>query len=193
MIRSTAAIAAVLLLAACKPAPQPSQDTNAGTSAASAPSAPATPAIAPLTPEGWGAIRVGMREPDAVKTIPALKTTAAAHDEDWLACHQLQVDGQPDMYVMIEEEELTRVTVRGANTLKTDKGLGLGATEAQVIAAYGPELKVLPHKYEAAPAHYLTAFDAKTQRGVRYETNNRGLVTAIHVGAGSIELVEGCA
>lgn len=181
---------AALLGGGCKPAAGPELAKTPPPIAVEAPK-PTAPAVAPLTAEGWGLIKVGSREPDAMKT-GVLIGTAPPHDEDWIACHELKVTGQPDLYVMVEEEELTRLTITGASKLLTDKGLGLGATADQVKAAYGRAIKVAPHKYEAAPAGYLTAWDAKTERGVRYETNDKGLVSAIHVGAGSIELVEGC-
>lgn len=194
MIRFAAVAMGVLLLAACKPAEPKQVIENPTPQAVVAPIAvePILPGPLALTPQGWGAIQIGMREPEALKRVPGLKGDPPPHDEDWIACHQLRVDGQPDLYVMVEEEDLTRVTISGASKLKTDKGLGIGATEAEVKAAYGESLKVEPHKYEGPAAKYLTSWNPAMQRGVRYETNDKGVVTAIHAGMGSIELVEGC-
>ena len=57
---------------------------------------------------------------------------------------------------------------------------------------YGRVLEVTPHKYADAPAHYLTYWATPAKRGVRYETDEKGVVTIVHVGGPSIEYVEGC-
>ena len=105
------------------------------------------------------------------------------------------------LMVMLEKGVLTRITLMREATVKTDLGLGLGATAAQVKAA-APGGVVSPHKYEAAPAEYVTVWSPPRQddyvqdpaaRGVRYEIAADGKVAQIHAGGPSIQYVEGCA
>lgn len=86
--------------------------------------------------------------------------------------------------------------------MKTDRGLGPGDTAAEVKAAYGDAAVASPHKYEEAPAEYLTVWATGAEdepyvrspdaRGVRYEVDGSGTVDLIHAGGPSIQYVEGC-
>ena len=68
----------------------------------------------------------------------------------------------------------------------------MGDTEAKVRRLYGRELRIEPHAYDGAPAHYLTYWTRDGGRGVRFETNAKSIVQAIHAGDRSVELIEGC-
>jgi hypothetical protein len=108
------------------------------------------------------------------------------------------------MLVMIEEGRLTRISLIDESSVKTDRGLGLGAGAAAVRSVYGPALRAEPHKYEGAPAEYLVVW-AKgapsddrsevpaTSRGIVYEVGGKGAVQGIRAGGPSIQYVEGCA
>lgn len=74
------------------------------------------------------------------------------------------------------------------------EGIGAGASEAQVRAAF-PGFREEPHKYEDAPATYLTAPGADTGGpALRFEIGQDGKVAAIHVGTmPELGYVEGCA
>jgi hypothetical protein len=71
-----------------------------------------------------------------------------------------------------------------------------------VKAGYGDSAKVTPHKYEAAPAEYITVWDGgvrsepyvqdEAARGLVYEIDGSGNVAAIRAGGPSIQYVEGC-
>jgi hypothetical protein len=93
---------------------------------------------------------------------------------------------------MAQEGRITRISLVRPGPVRTDKGLGVGSTADQVRAAYGAAVRAEPHKYVEAPAQNLTIWTRPGQRGVRYETDAKGLVTAVHAGDRSIELVEGC-
>jgi hypothetical protein len=182
----------VLILAGCKPAtPHPAAVPEPAPQAATPPPA-AEPAVLPLTPEGWGSLKVGASEKDVRAALAPFEVEGDPTDESYKDCHHINSKVHPGLAAMIQDGRLTRLSLWSKSDVKTDKALGVGATEAQVKAAYGSAIKVTPHHYEGPLAHYLTAFDPKTQRGVRYETNDKGIVTTIHAGDGSIELVEGC-
>ncbi len=103
---------------------------------------------------------------------------------------------------MLEADKLTRITIGELSTVKTDRGLGLGDTPDAVKTAYGADAKATPHKYQEAPAEYITWWTAPRAepyvqdadaRGFVYEIDGAGKVGAIHAGGPSIQYVEGCA
>ncbi len=149
--------------------------------------AAATPA---LTPDGLGALRIGMRERDAAKA----GTIRIAKDDgvDTFECRIDKVIGQPGVYAMAERGVITMIGVREPSHLQTDRGLGLGSREAEVRRAYGSALKVATAAYLEEPAHDLTFWAPGGRRGILYETNEHGRVTWIRAGSRSIELIEGC-
>lgn len=170
---------AALTLTACNPASEP----------AATPSAPATE---PLTAEGWGALKIGMTETQAAAAVPGgfkPETTTGAPEE----CRMRPLVSQPDVWVMLEKSVVTRITAHQKAPLLTDKGLGLGATTEQVMAAYPPAaITQLPHKYAPPPARDLYVWTIPGEKGVRYEVGPDNTVTEIHVGGPSIRYVEAC-
>ncbi|WP_372786123.1 hypothetical protein [Phenylobacterium sp.] len=144
---------------------------------------------APLTAEGWGKLRIGMRERDAVRLfhLKVSRNDGVSSDE----CREDAWPGHPGIWVMAQQGRVTRISVT-ADGPRTDKHVGVGSREADIARAYGPALIVSEHSYEEAPAHYLTAWAVKGRRGVRFETDRLGKVTAFHVGDRSIEDIEGC-
>lgn len=78
--------------------------------------------------------------------------------------------------------------------VRTAQGISLGSTREDVHAAFGnAELVEEEHEYLGADARYITWWtDAAKSRGIRFEFNEDGVVTAIHAGNEAITLVEGC-
>jgi hypothetical protein len=78
--------------------------------------------------------------------------------------------------------------------VKLAEGMGVGATEAEVRAAF-PGFREEPHKYVEPPAKYLTAPDAeKGAPALRFEIGAGRKVSLIHVGIMPVlGYVEGCA
>ena len=158
--------------------------------AALAAGAPATPP--PLTPEGWGELRIGMSEAEAVRKF---RLNVPSNDDgvSSVACRELTFPkGGPGLVAMAENGRITRISIFGDSRMRTDGGFGLGAREADIRRAYGRNLRVETHKYDEEPAHYLTAWTVPGKRGVRFETDQKGVVTTIHAGSRSIEYIEGC-
>ena len=155
--------------------------------AAGAPAAPL-----PLTPDGWGELRIGMSEAEAVRKF-RLNVPSADDGVSSEACRELTFpEGGPDIGVMAEKGRISRISIFRGGAMLTDRGFHLGSTEAEVRKSYGRNLRVETHKYDEEPAHYLTAWTVPGKRGVRFETDQKGVVTTIHAGSRSIEYIEGC-
>jgi hypothetical protein len=204
----------MLLLAGCGGEPENDAASvdlaPSGNRAAEAPaSAPEAKAPAPeaavLTAEGFGPLRIGMSRAEVVKALGEDSDPEAVGGPDPESCDQFRPERAPEgMLVMIEAGRLTSVSLIDESKVRTDRGLGLGATGAEVRAAYGKALHEGPHKYEEAPAEYLTIWakdgprgdsyqTPATARGIRYEVGGKGKVQSIHAGGPSIQYVEGCA
>jgi hypothetical protein len=149
-------------------------------------------ASAPLTPNGWGKLRIGMRERDAVRLFHMRVPRGPGPRIDSFECRQDEVPSQEGLYVMAQRGIVTRITIAAPNQLVTDRRLGIGSTEAEVKRAYGKALKITTTPYEEEPAHQMIFWSVPGKRGVRYDTNVAGSVEAIYVGDSSIELIEGC-
>lgn len=153
---------------------------------AHAPRPPATPA---LTAIGWGALRVGMTELEA-KALGFEVSPDVRYDPE--GCHFIVSATQPGILAMVELGYVTRLDLAANSTIRTDRRIGLGSTEAQVVAAYGPDLVVQTHDTLREPAHILTWWTVPGKAGIRFETDEKGLVRAIQSGSDSIAYVEGC-
>jgi hypothetical protein len=195
-----APLALVIALAAC------SQETQV------TPTAPVDtppPATAPvdanaLTANGWGPLRIGMTRAEVETALGPDANPNAVGGADPQACDQFRPQRAPEnMLLMLEQGVLTRISLTRTSTLKTDRGLGIGDTAAAIKAAYGAAALTEPHKYQAAPSEYITAWSVgaptaaqpyvqdPSARGIRYEVGDQGTVTAVHAGGPSIQLVEG--
>lgn len=144
-----------------------------------------------LTPDGWGALRIGMGEREAVRRF-GLRNVDPEGEVTGPECRQYHVPSRPQLDVMTEDGRVTRISLYRKGAIRTDRGLAVGSTEAEVRKAYGAALTTEPHHYEEAPARYLTWRPAAGKPGIRFETDARRRVTAIHAGGASIAYVEGC-
>lgn len=189
-------VALALLASACGPPEAGNPPVASVKPAESNPASQAAPAPTRAGPvisqDGFGPLKVGMTVAEAAQALGAPLEPAYEGEEE--TCRHYGSAAAPkDVIFMFQDGRLTRVTAHLQSPAKTDKGLGLGAREADVRAAYGPALTIEPHHYVGEPAHYLTAWADGRTRGVRYETDAEGAVTEIHGGDESIRLVEGCA
>lgn len=185
------AAGALLILSACGPREEVSQAPNE-VAATIAPTPPPDPAPA-LTAEGWGPIRTGMSHEAAIAALGgAVHTDASARGPDWDACHMIQPQSPEGVWIMVEQDRVTRVSLEDG-PVATDKGIKVGDPESKVREAYPAGLGEAPHKYRAAPAKYLTWYARPGEAGIRYSIGEDGRVHAIAGGARSIEYVEGCA
>ena len=196
-MRLLATTALALVLAACNPAPPPAETTDA-------PIATEAPVDAnAITSNGWGPLRVGMTRAEVTAAVGAGNPNAVG-GADPQACDLFHPTNAPNgMLVMIQQDVLTSIILRNNTELRTDRGFGVGDASAAVKAAYGADAASEPHKYvdgaeyitswtTGAPANPTTFVEDPAARGIRYETDAQGVVTAVHAGGPSIQNVEGC-
>jgi len=189
MIRTVLAVGLVAV-AACS---QPGAATGSEPATAPPPASAPTPAAPVLTPKGLGPLTIGMTDAEARAAVGAANIEGDTGTELSESCTEIKLKGAwPGVYLMIEDGKLSRISASDASTFKTDKGIGVGATPAQVMAAY-PDARSEPHKYqESPPAAYLTVWTVPDKEGTVFEVNDKGVVDSIHVGGPSIQYVEGC-
>jgi hypothetical protein len=151
-----------------------------------------------LTADGWGPLRIGMTRAQVVAAAGPDANPKAVGGPDPASCEQFRPATAPQgLLVMIERDTLTRISVSRNSALSTDAGFVVGDSAAAVLRHYGARALVTPHKYQAAPAEYLTIwtrgpFPASSARGIVYEIGGDGRIMHIHVGGPSIQYVEGC-
>ena len=200
---------AALALAGCGGAESGGRENAAAPAERVSAPAPARAAAAPaplvLTAEGFGPLRIGMSRAEVVEALGEDSEPDSVGGPEPERCDEFRPARAPEgLLVMIEDERLTSIALVDEAKVLTDRGLGLGATAASVRSAYGQALRAGPHKYEGAPAEYLTAWTMNAPkgdeysndpaaRGIRYEIGGKGRVQAIHAGGPSLQYVEGCA
>lgn len=193
--------AAAWSLAACSGAATDESGATATQSAAAttddraladAAAAPATPAATPtasggvLALEGLGDLVIG--EP-----VPAGSSFAERGAQIGDTCRTVSSPQFPGVYAITEGKggPVRRITVGGRSTVKLAEGIGVGATEQEVRAAF-PGFRSTPHKYFSAPGRYLTQPGSDPR--LRFEIGTDAKVSLIHAGLmPELGYVEGCA
>jgi hypothetical protein len=112
-------------------------------------------------------------------------------------CDEFRPSRAPDgLLVMIRNGRLSRISITGRPRIVTSEGIAVGDSVAAVHQAYGSEVVSSPHAFYAAPAEYLTVWQApppsSSARGIVYEITGPGRVVRILAGDESIEYREGC-
>ncbi|SAI41345.1 Uncharacterised protein [Bordetella ansorpii] len=164
--------------------------STAGQAAAPAPAAASsTPAASAkvIGLEGLGDLRIGQPVPKGTSWAERGAQTGAE-------CRTVSSPAYPGVYGMVVDGKVQRITVGKRSDVKLAEGIGTGATEKEVnqwFAGFRSE----PHKYESAPAKYLTAPNAPNgSSALRFEIGQDGKVSFIHVGTMPVlAYVEGCA
>lgn len=194
-----------LALAACSQAPhgQTDADIAAAESAAAtddgaltaAPGAPAAATGTPAPPAGGGKVLAleGLGDLKVGEPVPKGSSFAERGAQNGAECRIVRSADYPGVYAITQGEggPVRRITVGGRSDVKLAEGIGVGASEAAVRAAY-PGLNASPHKYVGAPAKYLTQPGGDSR--LRFEIGENGRVSLIHAGLmPQLGYVEGCA
>lgn len=188
-----AASVLAVALAACssEPAKAPEQPGETATASAVPPGTPsaANPASADgkvLSLEGLGDLRIG-------QAVPAGSSWAERGAQESDACRTITSPDYPGVHAIVEQGKVRRITLGQGSEVTLIEGIRVGSREADVqkwFAGFREE----PHKYEAAPAKYLTAPNAKSgDPALRFEIGQDGKVKLIHIGTMPVlGYVEGC-
>ena len=187
------AVASALVLAACSQADDARNDTEIAATASAAATndnramgAPPEANSKRLALEGLGDLVVGEPAPNGSSFA---ERGAQIGDE----CRTISSPAYPGVYAITAGEggPVRRITVGERSEVTLVEGIGVGATEQDVLAAF-PGFRAAPHKYSAAPAKYLT--QPGNDPRLRFEIGEAGRVSLIHVGLmPELGYVEGCA
>ena len=140
-----------------------------------------------LTLDGLGALRIGEPVPEG----SGWAERGAQISEE---CRTVTAPDVPGVYAIVEDGRVRRITLGERSDIKLAEGIGVGASEADVRAAF-PGVRETPHKYVDAPGKYLTAPNAESgDPALRFEIGADGRVSLIHAGTMPVlGYVEGCA
>jgi hypothetical protein len=95
--------------------------------------------------------------------------------------------------VMIAADRVVRFDVIEGSTVKTEAGIGIGATEAEVKRTYGDRVTTEPHEYQEL-GHYLVVRDpARSNLLLLFETDGTRVTTFRSGERNAVEAPEGCA
>ena len=159
---------------------------DAGDPTPTAPAATPTADGRVLALEGLGDLAVG----EPVPRGSGFAERGAQIDEE---CRTISSPDFPGVYAITEGQggPVRRITVGRRSDVELVEGIGVGATEQAVLAAF-PGFRATPHKYVTAPAKYLT--QPGNDPRLRFEIGENGRVSLIHVGLmPELGYVEGCA
>jgi len=137
--------------------------------------------------EGLGDLRLG-------QAVPKGSSWSERGAQIGGECRTVSSPDYPGVYGMVIDGKLRRITVGQRSDVTLVEGIGVGSTERDV-AQWFAGFRAEPHKYEPAPAKYLTAPNAASgDPAVRFEIGQDGKVKMIHVGMmPQLAYVEGCA
>jgi hypothetical protein len=142
-----------------------------------------------VTPDGIGAIRIGMTVDELRGAVGDISGTSSTAD-----CSYVRPNGAPSgVSVMLARGQVARVDVDSAG-VKSDAGVTVGDSSAKVGDAYAGRLVATPHKYVPG-GQYLTVRSTSpsdSSRRMVFETEN-GRVTRFRAGrVPEVEWVERC-
>ncbi|WP_200170570.1 hypothetical protein [Afifella marina] len=164
------------------------------TGADSSSGAGSTPASAPDTwsgkvigLEGLGDLKIG-------EAVPEGGSFAERGAQTSEACRTVSSPDYPGVYAIVADGKVQRITVGQRSDVKLAEGVGVGSTEKEVRSWFGG-FREEPHKYEEAPAKYLTAPNAESgSSALRFEIGRDGKVKLFHIGVMPyLTYVEACA
>jgi hypothetical protein len=149
----------------------------------------AGPADPPVTPEGYGWLKIGLSNEQAEAASPQPLTPWGSADAS--VCEEYWVGGKDSgVRFLTDEGWVGRVTISKSGPA-TPEGVQVGDPEAKVRQAYGAKVKREVAPYDEPPVHDLYV-RLTPDRGYRFEIDAAGKVRAFHAGSEAIELLRGC-
>ncbi len=153
--------------------------------------APAAPSWT-IALDGIGPVRVGMTIAEVERILGGTARIDRIEPDD--QCGYAYVSGVPEgISFMLSRDTVVRANVHEAGILD-ELGLGVGSTEADVMARRAGKIRVDPHPYTGPEGHYLIV-DDPARPGFRliYETDGQRVVTFRAGRLPEADLIEGCA
>ncbi|MDQ0326332.1 hypothetical protein J2R99_002201 [Rhodopseudomonas julia] len=137
--------------------------------------------------DGLGDLRIG-------NPVPEGGSFAERGAQTSDACRTVSSPDYPGVYAIVADGKVQRITVGQRSDVKLAEGVGVGSTETEVRSWFGG-FREEPHKYEEAPAKYLTAPNAESgTSALRFEIGREGKVKLFHIGVMPyLAYVEACA
>lgn len=186
----------VILVSGCaREAPQtsPEGEPAASVDSATSPAGPAVdsaPASWTLSPQAFGPLPLGVPLQDAEGVLGEPLTPAYALNE---TCDYVRPSAfPPGVAAMVVGDTLVRVDVDSTG-VHTDTGFGVGDTEAALVAHYGTQAAVTPHKYTGPEGHYVTVTDpGDPNRLLIFETDGARVVRFYAGVLPAVRWIEGC-
>jgi hypothetical protein len=129
-----------------------------------------------LSAEGLGAVKIGMSL-DRVETLLRDKFGYSQFENRGCSVLTTQKLEPTGISVMIEAKRLTRINIDYVGkssipeTIKTDTGVGLGSTEAEILKAY-PGAQVKPNSGDPT-WHTIVADAPDGTKGIVFETDGK--------------------
>ncbi|MGV0911617.1 hypothetical protein [Martelella sp. FOR1707] len=184
------ALGLIVMLSACSPGAMPPDDAGQVRPATVPVNAPVSGKVRSekiIGLQGLGDLRLGA-------PVPAGSSFAERGAQTSDSCRTITSPDYPGVYAIVTDGKVMRITVGSNSDVRLAEGIGVGASEAEVRSWFGG-FREKPHKYQAAPAKYLTAPNAESgEPAVRFEIGSDGDVMLIHVGIMPVlAYVEGCA
>ncbi|MDQ3385782.1 MAG: hypothetical protein M3503_07225 [Actinomycetota bacterium] len=180
------------------PLPEPLPTTSATTAPGPTSSTVAPDTLGPedrASLEGVGPVRVGMtlEEASAAAGQGISEVPGSGAGSDPAACYYAVPDtGQPKVSFMVVDGAIGRVDVDEGSTVVTVSGIGVGATEADVLATYGDRILVEPHPYDEG-GRYLRYVPDDPTRSLIFETDGATVLRYRSGLSGPVSFIEGCA
>jgi len=149
-----------------------------------------------LTEDGLGSLKIGM-DIDQMERVLHTRITYNPYQNHGCSLVTTKEMEPRGISLMIEAKHLSRIGIDfyGTDprplTIKTDNGIGLRSTEAEVLAAYGARARVVPNA--ADPTwHTIYVESPDRTKGVVFETNGH-TVKSMRAGANpAIATAIGC-
>jgi hypothetical protein len=149
-------------------------------------------ALPPLTPRGFGAIKVGMTLAEAQRAggrkitgFPALPGSP---------CRIGRI-ARVGVLIMFIDGRAARFDIARGSRVHALRNIRRGDKEADVRAAFGKKVVETRHFYTPGGSYLTVGWRTgpNAGRGIRFATNERGTVTDIYAGRSrEIRYIEGC-
>jgi len=151
-----------------------------------------------ITPDGMGAVRVGMTVQEvaaASNHLVAAQSMQGNGSVEGEPCFSLKFLGSPEgVYGVGGQGRLRAMVVARSAPYATAEGIHVGSTEAEVISTYQGRARQYKNIYHDVPDYYVGALPREDGNSLRFEIDPRTrLVDVIHAGASVFAgLPEGC-